>query len=119
MPGIVARIDIGLSQRTLEMVERARQWAEGSDRVLVDDFDAATRREAVRIARDAPFDGRIPLEVEVVASGLEVPWALAFAPDGRVFVSERAGRIRVLEAGILRPAPWATLPVVRDHAWLR
>src|SRR3546814_8554400 len=35
----------------------------GCDRVLIDDFAPGHRREAVRIARDAPFHGRIPLEV--------------------------------------------------------
>jgi len=49
--------------------------------------------------------------VDTIATGLEVPWALAFAPDGRVFVTERAGRIRVIENGRLRAEPWATLPV--------
>lgn len=49
--------------------------------------------------------------VEVVATGLEVPWALAFAPDGRIFVTERPGRIRVIENGRLRPEPVAVLPV--------
>jgi glucose/arabinose dehydrogenase len=51
--------------------------------------------------------------VEVVASGLEVPWALAFAPDGRIFFTERPGRIRVIEGGVLRPEPWAELEVAR------
>ena len=49
--------------------------------------------------------------VDTVASGLDVPWAIAFAPDGRIFVSERAGRLRVIENGTLRADPWATLPV--------
>jgi glucose/arabinose dehydrogenase len=49
--------------------------------------------------------------VEVVASGLTVPWALAFTPDGRIFVTERPGRIRVIEKGALRSTPWATLAV--------
>ena len=49
--------------------------------------------------------------VDTVATGLEVPWGIGFAADGRVFVSERAGRIRVIERGTLRPQPWATLPV--------
>ena len=35
----------------------------GCTRILIDDFDADTRREAVRIAKSAPYDGRIPLEV--------------------------------------------------------
>lgn len=49
--------------------------------------------------------------VETVAKGLEVPWGIAFAPDGRIFVTERAGSIRVIRDGTLDPAPWATLPV--------
>ncbi len=51
--------------------------------------------------------------LDTVARGLAVPWDLAFAPDGRIFVTERAGRIRVIENGVLRPAPWATLDVAR------
>ncbi|MBI4635530.1 MAG: PQQ-dependent sugar dehydrogenase [Candidatus Rokubacteria bacterium] len=47
----------------------------------------------------------------VVAAGLEVPWALAWAPDGRLFVSERPGRIRVVRDGRLEPEPVATLAV--------
>ena len=49
--------------------------------------------------------------VQVVVGGLEVPWALAFAPDGRLFVTERPGRIRVIRDGRLDPTPVATLPV--------
>lgn len=37
--------------------------------------------------------------VEVVASNLEVPWALAIADDGRIFFTERPGRIKVIENG--------------------
>lgn len=33
--------------------------------------------------------------VEVVASNLQIPWSLAFAPDGRLFVTERPGRVRI------------------------
>jgi glucose/arabinose dehydrogenase len=49
--------------------------------------------------------------VETVARGLEVPWALAVAPDGRLFVTERPGRIRVVQDGRLDPRPVATLEV--------
>jgi glucose/arabinose dehydrogenase len=63
-----------------------------------------------RIAVAAP--GRsVELEARAVATGLDTPWALAFAPDGRLFFSERGGRVRVLENGSLRPEPVATLPV--------
>lgn len=57
------------------------------------------------------------VSVEVVARGLDTPWALAFAPDGRMFVTERPGRIRVVRDGVLLAEPWATLPVTeRDGA---
>lgn len=49
--------------------------------------------------------------VETVAAGLIVPWGLAFAPDGRIFVTERPGSIRVIRDGVLQPEPWATLKV--------
>ncbi len=50
-------------------------------------------------------------QVEVVAENLEVPWALAFAPDGRLFITERRGRVRVVQDGRLLAEPWATLEV--------
>ncbi|MEE8472409.1 MAG: PQQ-dependent sugar dehydrogenase [Dehalococcoidia bacterium] len=44
-----------------------------------------------------------------MARGLEVPWSLAFAPDGRLFFTERPGRVRVIEDGVLDPEPWARI----------
>lgn len=51
------------------------------------------------------------IRLDTVASGLEVPWAVAFAPGGRLFITERPGRIRVIENGVLRAEPWATVAV--------
>lgn len=39
---------------------------------------------------------RPQFEVETVASSLEVPWSIVFSPDGRIFVTERPGRIRII-----------------------
>ena len=52
--------------------------------------------------------------VHTVAAGLEVPWALAFASDGRLFVTERPGRLRVISQGRLVAEPLATLEVAQS-----
>lgn len=51
------------------------------------------------------------LKIEILARGLDTPWALDFAPDGRIFITERPGRIRTLEGGRLLPEPWMTFEV--------
>ena len=62
---------------TLDQLREA--LAAGCDRILIDDFDAATRREAVRIAHGAPFDGAIPLEV---SGGVDLAGLRTIAEDG-------------------------------------
>ena len=49
--------------------------------------------------------------VDTLLQGLEIPWALAWAPDGRLFVTERPGRLRVAVNGRLAAAPLARLEV--------
>src|SRR5215211_7340997 len=39
----------------------------------------------------------VRFRVEVVVSDLEIPWSMAFAPDGRLFVTERPGRVRIVD----------------------
>lgn len=53
-------------------------------------------------------------EIEPVATGLDVPVKMAFAPDGRLFFTELAtGNVRVIHAdGTLVAEPFATIPVL-------
>jgi glucose/arabinose dehydrogenase len=52
------------------------------------------------------------LRTEVVASGLENPWAVAFIDGGRFLVTERPGRLRVVSASGQLGEPVAGLPKV-------
>ncbi|HZH42890.1 MAG TPA: carboxylating nicotinate-nucleotide diphosphorylase [Lysobacter sp.] len=67
-----AQLPLIVEVETLDQLREA--LAEGCDRILIDDFDAATRREAVRIAA-----GRIPLEV---SGGVDLAGLRAIAEDG-------------------------------------
>lgn len=67
-------------------------------------FDGQTRAPAVK--------GPQPVVTEV-ASGLNKPWALAFLPDGRMLVTEKAaGTIRILTPAGAKSAPLAGTPPV-------
>ena len=73
-------------------------------------------------ACDAPVDAppqRLPIRLptgfaaEVYAEGLDLPTSVAFPPDGsnRLFVNElQAGRVRIIQNGVLLDAPFATVP---------
>lgn len=55
------------------------------------------------------------IRVTVVTKGLVHPWALAFLPDGRMLVTERPGRIRVVRDGVLDPKPLGGVPQPRTN----
>jgi len=56
------------------------------------------------------------IRVSVVATGLANPWSLAFLPNGDMLVTERAGRLRIIRAGVLDPQPISGVPQVRVTA---
>lgn len=47
----------------------------------------------------------IPYKKETVADKLNVPWDMDFAPDGRIFLTERGGAVRVIDKGKLINEP--------------
>ncbi|HEX6769197.1 MAG TPA: PQQ-dependent sugar dehydrogenase [Candidatus Binatia bacterium] len=57
-----------------------------------------------------PVDGA--LRVTTIAKGLEHPWALEFLPDGRMIVTERPGRLRLVDRDGRLSEPMAGVPKV-------
>lgn len=54
--------------------------------------------------------------VQTVATGLDVVWGMVFTPDGRLLITERPGRVRVMDArGALDPLPWKILDDVHSR----
>ncbi len=65
-------------------------------------------------AREVRTQDGVRLRVETVVTGLEVPWSIAFASPGRMLVTERPGRVRIVENGVLKAEPLATLADVES-----
>jgi len=56
------------------------------------------------------------LSSEVITNQLEHPWGMTFLPDGRLLITERPGRLRLLSAdGELHPEPVKGLPSIRQY----
>ena len=55
---------------------------------------------------------QVAFDVVTVADGLEYPWGMAFLPDGRFFVTERAGRLRLVGTDGSVSSPIAGLPAI-------
>ncbi len=54
--------------------------------------------------------------VETVASGLDVPWGFAWLPNGDMLLTERPGRVRIIEKGKLRSEPVFVVPDVEPSS---
>ncbi len=61
---------------------------------------------------NAPAAPATPLVVEEVAKGLQNPWGMQFLPDGRILVTERPGRMRIVAKDGRLTAPISGLPLV-------
>lgn len=69
--------------------------------------------EALALQSPTPEPIAGVVSVETVASGLEHPWGLDFLPDGRMLVTERTGRLRIVETDGRLRAPLAGVPAVQ------
>jgi glucose/arabinose dehydrogenase/photosystem II stability/assembly factor-like uncharacterized protein len=68
-------------------------------RLTPPDVPTASSRSAHASEVFTTRDG-VRYQVETVAADLDSPWAMAFAPDGRLFVSERIGRVRIFNGAL-------------------
>ncbi len=78
---------------------------------LVSGVPMLVQAQAPRSPTPAPVNGAV--RVQTVARGLEHPWALAFLPDGRMLVTERPGRMRIVAPDGRLSEPLAGVPRVQ------
>ena len=66
----------------------------------------------VAVRPDTPAHASVPPDFDrtPVATGLSSPVAFRFAPGNRILIAQQDGAVRLMENGVLRAAPMATLP---------
>jgi len=74
----------------------------------------ADRGECMLVESGFGSPGEVAVAAETLVSGLEVPWGIAFLPDGGLLVTERGGQLRLVEGGDLVADPVAQVPVAAD-----
>jgi glucose/arabinose dehydrogenase len=76
--------------------------------ILLLGLSAILNKAAPSTPADTTPPASVDYEVKEIASGLEVPWAIVFTSNNRLLVTERPGRIRIIEDGKLVSAPLHT-----------
>lgn len=81
-------------ETNMQLRSRRRMLAGLLATVVPTAAEAQARDSAPSSPQPASVDGAV--RTERVAAGLDRPWALAFLPDGRMLVTERPGRLRLV-----------------------
>jgi glucose/arabinose dehydrogenase len=91
----------------MEMIRRFRHWALALTVLMVS--VSAVGKDPVSVA----LSEKQAFRVVTLVAGLENPWSMAFLPDGRMLVTERDGRMRLVSQDFkLDPQPVEGLPEV-------
>jgi glucose/arabinose dehydrogenase len=110
-------VETGLVRRTAVLLLVALVLASCEDGDPSAERPAVSTTSTTTTTTAAPDDGSTttasppplpdPAALETVVTGLEVPWDVAFVDADTLFVTEREGRVRLVDAGRLREAPVA------------
>jgi glucose/arabinose dehydrogenase len=73
--------------------------------VLFTTLCASLQPISSRAESEIPLNVPKGFRVETITSNLELPTTFAFAPDGRIFIAEKAGRVKVWKDGVLYARP--------------
>ena len=127
---VTAPSESTLTPTTVATATSDQEQAEEATEVALVPTPAAPAPARCQLVRDEPGQrGEVELHVEVIADGLEIPWGLAILPGGDLLVTERPGRVRliqdsevvpepVLEFGVSMPPPLYGLPLLGSEGGL-
>jgi aldose sugar dehydrogenase len=101
MPGFGSTLDPAQVRALVVYIREMGAQAERSQRV----FNQPSTTTVSRVEEHA-------FRLEVITDQLEVPWSMAFLPNGNMLVTEREGRLRVIENGVLQANPVTGTPEV-------
>lgn len=92
--------------RSLVVFLREREQSEAARKSTL----PTPSRDSPTVTKDETY------QLETLATGLHTPWGLAFLPDGRMLVTEKAGPLRIVSAdGRQVSEPIKGTPPVMDH----
>ena len=85
-----------MSQIAVQRVRRALFWSVALALLVIVGVSAMAWWR-IGLAKETLIETKSgPIKVETVAKKLQFPWGLAFLPDGRMLVTERPGRLRIV-----------------------
>lgn len=66
-------------------------------------------RSTAKVLGKVLLPRQLPYDASIIGENLIVPWAIDISSDGKIYFTERDGKVRVIENGKLNPEPLITL----------